>query len=146
MVIFCVHAHVQNKGLKSSKLTGYLLVSSLCVNLTRSYLRRHESPISKTSTLLIIWRKFRSSCLRSKNCSLVRCCCCFINPLFSFSRLDTFRVAASDMGLVTNLFLEMYNSGQASKKWFLEKVIHARQILCIQSCHLERQKLTEVIS
>jgi len=41
---------------------------------------------------------------------------------FKNGQLDTFRVAASDIGLVTNLFLEMYNSGQASKKWFLEKI------------------------
>ena len=42
-------------------------------------------------------------------------------PLF---RLDSFRVAASDVGLVTNVVLEMYNSGQASRKWFLDKVIY----------------------
>lgn len=39
-----------------------------------------------------------------------------------FCRLDSFRVAASDVGLVTNVVLEMYNSGQSSKRWFLEKV------------------------
>lgn len=42
-----------------------------------------------------------------------------------FSRLDSFRVAASDIGLVTNVFLEMYNSGQESKKWFLDEVMYA---------------------
>lgn len=31
-------------------------------------------------------------------------------------------MAASDVGLVTNVVLEMYNSGQSSKRWFLEKV------------------------
>lgn len=41
---------------------------------------------------------------------------------FISSRLDSFRVAASDVGLITNLVLEMYNSGQASRKWFLDTV------------------------
>ena len=31
-------------------------------------------------------------------------------------------MAASDVGLITNLVLEMYNSGQASRKWFLDTV------------------------
>ena len=34
-------------------------------------------------------------------------------------------MAASDIGLVTNVFLEMYNSGQESKKWFLDEVMYA---------------------
>lgn len=32
-------------------------------------------------------------------------------------------MAASDIGLITKVFVEMYNTGQ-SKKWFLEKVRH----------------------
>lgn len=31
-------------------------------------------------------------------------------------------MAASDVGLITNLVLEMYNSGEASRKWFLDTV------------------------
>ena len=40
---------------------------------------------------------------------------------FPLLRLDTFRVAASDIGLITKVFVEMYNTGQL-KKWYLEKV------------------------
>ena len=39
--------------------------------------------------------------------------------------MDAFRVPASDIGLITKVFVEMYNTGQ-SKKWFLEKVSLAR--------------------
>lgn len=41
-------------------------------------------------------------------------------------------MAASDVGLITNLVLEMYNSGQASRKWFLDTVScveHKREII-----------------
>nr|XP_058946642.1 uncharacterized protein LOC131774603 [Pocillopora verrucosa] len=40
---------------------------------------------------------------------------------FRTGQLDTFRVAASDIGLITKVFVEMYNTGQ-SKKWYLEKI------------------------
>lgn len=41
---------------------------------------------------------------------------------FRTGQLDSFRVAASDVGLITNLFLEMFNSGEASRKWFLDSI------------------------
>ena len=44
-----------------------------------------------------------------------------------FFRTDAFRVAASDIGLITKVFVELYNTGQ-TKKWFLEKVTLTLQI------------------
>lgn len=40
---------------------------------------------------------------------------------FKTGQTDAFRVAASDIGLITNVFVELYNTGQ-TKKWFLEKI------------------------
>ena len=65
--------------------------------------------------------------------------CLFISLficIFLISRLDSFRLASFDIGLITKVFVEMYNTGQ-SKKWFLEKV---RKIPWHLFCRLKTSK------